>query len=224
MVFSIDMKKYMIQYRANPVDYEATFEKARENGVTVKRGGGRPTKGGEPTNAQIIFHLRDIDSKITISCTGRVEVYYPSRPNLEKCIEILKQCYVPREGELELHCEGPIDPLNLAFEYTITENWKGTELRCVEAKVDMHQWLDLGTGEYIFQLPDKMGRVIWLGANCIYQGRCPVRIIAIDKDDKQGNRIATAEKLVWKGIQELKRVVKEHPRVKFQNGRAVDVP
>jgi len=49
----------------------------------------------------------------------------------------------------------------------------------------------------------------------IFVGCCPVRIVAIDKDDQQGNRIAAAEKLIWKGIQELKRIAKEHPRLKF---------
>lgn len=49
----------------------------------------------------------------------------------------------------------------------------------------------------------------------IFVGCYPVGIVAIDKDDQQGNRIATAEKLIWKGIRELKRIAKEHPRLEF---------
>jgi len=210
------MKKYLGKYHANPVDFEATIQRCRELRIKVELGGGRPTKGGESPNAQIILNLKDIDSKISISRTGRIEVYYPSRPNLKKCIEILEQCYVPKEGKLDLLCDGPTDPLNLAFEYTIKENWKGTELRCAEAKVDVHQWLDPETGEYIFQLPDRMGRVIWPGSNLIYQGYCPVRIVTVDKDDEQGNRIVTAERLRWKMMQELRRIAKEHPRLKIE--------
>lgn len=211
------MKKNLIRYQASPVDYEATIEKARELGLIVKLGGGRPTKGSESPNAQIILNLRDIHSKILISRTGRVEVYYPSRPNLEKCLRVLEQCYIPKEGKLNLECEGPIDPLDLAFEYTITNNWKGTELRCAQAKVDLYQWLDTDTGEYLFRLPDKTGRVNWPDGNYVYQGCCPVTIITVDKDDEHGNRIVTADRLMWKAIKELKRIAKEHPRLKIED-------
>lgn len=211
-----------MHYSANPIDFEATFERALNNGLRVRHGGGRPEKSGEPANAQIIFDLQDIDSKITVSRTGKVEIYYPSRPNLKRCIEIVMQYCVPVKGELGLHCESWIDPLDLAVEYTITENWKGTELRCVVAKVDVHQWLDVGTGAYIFRLPDSTGRLSWPEGNCVYQGYCTTSIMAVDKDDEHGNRVVTAERLVWQGLRELKRVVREHPRVKFQDGRAVD--
>jgi len=210
------MKKYLLRYRVNPIDYEATIKKARELGVKVELGGGRPTKSGESPNAQIILNLRDLDSKISISHTGRVEIYYPSRPNLEKCVRILEQCCLPKDGKLDIQCEGPIDPLDLAFEYTVKENWKGTELRCAEAKVGVYQWLDPDTGEFIFVLPNKMGRVICPGANYIYQGCCPVRIVTVDEDDEHGNRIVTAERLMWKMLKELRRIAKEHPRLKIE--------
>jgi hypothetical protein len=40
----------------------------------------------------------------------------------------------------------------------------------------------------------------------------------------QGNKIVDAEKLRRKGIEELKRIAREHPQVKFQDRRVVDVP
>jgi hypothetical protein len=210
------MKKYPLVYQANTLDYEATINRARKLGVKVELGGGRRTKGGESPNAQIILNLKDLYSKIVISRTGKVEIYYPSRPILKKCLQILEQCYVPEHGPFCLECEGPVDPLDQAFEYTITVNWKGTELVCAKAEVDVHQWLDLTTREYIFRLPDREGRVIWPEGNYVYQGYCPVKIIAVDKDDEHGNRVVTAEKLRWKMIQELRRIAREHPRLKSE--------
>lgn len=213
--FRFKMKKYMSVYQANPVDYEATIMRARELGIKVELGGGRKTKSGESPNAQIIFNLKNIRSKIVISRKGKILIYYPSRPNLKKCFEILERCYVPTNGNLfDLTCEGPVDPLDQAFEFTIRVNWKGQGITYVEAKTHLFQWFDPATGEYIFQLPDHEDRVVHPGDGYIYQGCCPVKIIAIDKDDKNGNRIVTAGKLVWKGIQELKRITREHPRFK----------
>lgn len=183
--------------------------------MKVEVGGGRPEKSGESPNAQIILNLRDIDSKISIGRTGMVEIYYSSRPNLEKCIKILEECYVPIDGNLDLQCEGPTDPLDRAFEFTMTANWMGTGMRCAEAKTHLCEWFDPKTGEYIYRLPDKENRIIHPGTEYIYQGCVPIQIIAIDKDDAKGNRVITAESVVWKGVKELKRIVREHPRFKL---------
>lgn len=148
-----------------------------------------------------------------MSRSGKILVYYPSRPNLERGIQFITQCYVPVNGQLNLCCEGPIDPLDRAFEFTITANWMGTGMKCAEAKTHFYQWLDPKTGDYIFQLPDKDNRVAWLGNEYIYQGCVTVRVTAIDRDDERGKRIITAERLVWKGVKELRRIAREHPRL-----------
>jgi len=206
----------MVVYQASPVDYEATIRRARELGIKVRLGGGRKTKGGESPDAQIVLNLKRISSKILISRSGKIIIYYPSRPNLKKCLQILKQCYVSESGELDLRCEGPMDPLDRAFEFTIRVNWLGQGITYVEAKTHLFQWFDPATGEYIFRLPNQENRALHPRNGCIYQDCCPVKIIAIDKDDKDGNRIVTAEKVVWKGIQELKRIAREHPRLKME--------
>lgn len=56
--------------------------------------------------------------------------------------------------------------------------------------------------------------MIWPSVNYIYQGYCIVHIITVDKDDEQGRRIVTAEKLMGKVIEELRYVVREHPRLR----------
>ncbi len=204
------MKKNLIRYKTTPLDYETTKTRAREMGLKVELGGGRPTKGGESPNAQIILNLKSLKSKIVISQTGKIEVYYPSCPNLQKCLNIVEQCCVPLEGTLNLVCEDPIDPLDFAYEYTITYNWEGTKLKCAHAKVNCYQWLDLDTGEYLFRLPNKTGAVDWPIGKYAYQGCCPIEIITVDKDDEKGNRIITAEKLMGKAVKELQRITKEH--------------
>ena len=209
------MKKYLARYHANPPDYEATIKKAQALGIKVEIGGGRKTKAGESPNAQIILNLKDIYSKIENNRGGRILIYYTSKPNLDKCVQLLKQCYVPNNGKLDWRCKGPTDPLDRAFEFTTTINWMGTEMRCAEAKVNVYQWLDPKTGEYIFCLPDRENRIVSPGIEYIYQGCVPIRIIAIDKDDAKGNRVVTAERLVWQGVEELKRIVLEHPRLKL---------
>lgn len=211
------MKKNVIRYKASPVDYEATITKARKLRLKVETGGGRRTKSGESPDAQIILNLKKLKSTILISPTGEIAFYYPSLPNLEKCLKLLEQCYVPLEGEFCLQCKDSIDPLDFAFEYTITYNWEGTRLKCAQAKVNCYQWLDLDTGEYLFVLPNKTGSVDWPLGNYVYQGCCPIEMTAVDKDDEEGNRIITAEKLMGKMVKELKRIAKEHPRLKIDD-------
>lgn len=221
-VFSIRLKpkkeqrKYTVRYRANIPDCEATIEKARRLGIEVRPGGGRPTRGGEPSEwGQFVLDMENVDCTVEINAkSGIIQFSYTSVPKLERCVQVFEQCYVTENGNFWLACEGPVDPLDRAFEFTIRVNWTGKGVTYVEARTHMCQWLDPKTGEYIFRLPDQENRVVHPGADYIYQGCCPVSVIAIDKDDRNGNRIVTAEKLVWKGIQELKRIVREHPRFK----------
>ena len=209
-------RKYTVRYRANIPDCEATIEKAQRLGLKVRLGGGRPTRGGEPSEwGQFVVEINEIDSTVEINTrSGIIQFSYPSIPKLRESAQILSQFYVPMNGSLDLTCEGPVDPLDRAFEFTVKMNWMGKGVTYVEAKTHLCQWLDAKTGEYIFRLPDREDRITHPENGYIFQGCCPIKIIAIDKDDQSGNRIVTAERIVWKGIKELKRIVREHPRFK----------
>lgn len=221
-VFSVKLKlkkkrrKYTVRYRANIPDCEATIEKARKLGIKVRPGGGRPTRGGEPSEwGQFVLDMENVDCTVEINIkSGIIQFSYTSVPKLEESVQVLEQCYVTKNGQFNLTCEGFTDPLDRAFEFTTIENWKGTGVNYFEARVELHQWFDPETGEYIFRLPDREGRVIHPGTHYIYQGYCPIHILTIDKDDDKGNRIITGERVRWQAIQELKRIAREHPRFK----------
>jgi hypothetical protein len=205
------MKSYMVVYQTKTPDFEAIHNRAKEIEVQVEYGGGRDTKGGVSPNAQLVLDLKDLDSKVSIARTGRIIIYYPSKPRLEKCLEVLMNCYVPTIMKSDLKCQGPIDPTSKTFELRMTENWNGTGLTLCEAEVMIYQWFDPKTGEYIFVLPDDDGRVEPpADPDCTYADCCSVTISAIDKDDEKGNRVVTGEKIRWKAMQELRRVAKEH--------------
>jgi hypothetical protein len=201
------MKMYLVTYQTKPPEYEGLTRRAKEMGIKLEFGGGRKTKGGESPNAQIVLNLNEINSKVSVSRTGRVIMYYPSKPCLEKCVEILISVYSPAICKSDLKCQGPKDPLSKTFELKTTENWNGTGRTLFEATVMVYDWLDLRTGEYTFVLPDNDGLVICpTGSNFRYAGCAPIRILVTNKDDKNGNRIATGERLLWQAMQELRRM------------------
>jgi len=223
-VISITLKqkkkrsKYTIRYRVNIPDCEATIEKARKLGIKVGPGGGRPTRGGEPTEwGQFVLDIENIDCTVEINTrSGIIQFSYTSVPKLRKCVAVLEQCYISKNGKFNLTCMGPIDPLDRAFEYTTIKNQKGTGVNWYKAKVDVHQWFDPETGEYVFRLPDRDGRVIPPETRCTYVGNCPTHILTIDQYDDEGNRIITGERLRWLAVQELRRINREHPRLKLE--------
>jgi hypothetical protein len=205
------MKMYLATYQTKPPDYEGLTKRAKELGIKFEFGGGRKTKGGESPNAQVVLNLKEIKSKVLISRTGRIIIYYPSKPRLKKCVEILLSVYAPAICRSDLKCQGPKDPLSKTFVLKTTENWNRTGRTLYEATVMVNQWLDLRTGEYTFVLPDDDGQVICpSGSNFKYAGCAPIRIQATDKDDKDGNRIATGERLIWQAMQELRRMSREN--------------
>jgi len=209
-------RKYTVRYRANTPNGEATIEKARKMGIRVRGGGGRPTRGGEPSETgQFVFDLKNIDSVVEINAkSGIVQFFYPSLPKLKKCVQTVKRFYVPQSGNLNLRCEGPVDPLDRAVEFSTIVNWDGTGMALAQAKTHLYQWFDPRTGEYLFLLPDLENRVINPRTNYTYIGCFPISIIAVDEDDENGNRIVTGERLAWKMLRELKRITREHPRFK----------
>lgn len=214
-VFSVKLKqkrrKYTIRYRANIPNREAVIEKARKLGIKVRPGGGRPTRGGEPSEmGQFVLDLVDINSTVEINPKSKIiQFFYPSLPKLKKCVRVLERCDVNTLESL-----GPDDPLDTSFELTTIDHYKHGDIRYYMAKVPLYVWLDPETEEYIYRIPDREGKMNPPGTNCIYQGCYPVTVHTIDKDDKKGNRIITGEKVRWKAIQELKRIVREHPRFK----------
>ena len=119
---------------------------------------------------------------------------------------------------------GPVDPLDQAIEYTTIVNWQGTNLTYAEAKIDLYEWFDPNTGTYFYQLPDRKKQVKPVDPSYQFQGCFPIKIQCIDKDYANGKRKVTAVKLRWQMIKELKRIAKEHHRVRFEGGRAIDSP
>ena len=205
------MKMYLATYQTMPPDYEGLTKRAKELGIKLEFGGGRKTKGGESPNAQVVLNLKEIKSKVLISRTGRIIIYYPSKLCLKKCVEILLSVYAPAICRSDLKCLGPKDPLSKTFMLKTTENWNRTGRTLYEAIVMVNQWLDMRNGEYTFVLPDDDGRVLCpAGSNFKYAGGAPIRIQATDKDDKNGNRIATGERLIWQAMQELRRMSREN--------------
>jgi len=162
-----------------------------------------------------VLDIENIDCTIEVNIrSGIIQFSYTSVPMLRKCVVVLEQCYVSKNGKFNLICMGPIDPLDRAFEFTTIKNQEGTGVNYYEAKVDVYQWFDPETGEYVFRLPDRDGRVILPQTNLIYVACCPTRVITIDQYDEKGNRIITGETLRWLGVQELRRITREHPRLK----------
>jgi hypothetical protein len=205
------MTLYMVVYQAQPPEYEAMTNKAKELGVKLEFGGGRKTKGGESPNAQIILNLKQCNSKISIARTGRIIIYYPSKLVLKKSIEILKTIYVPFIDKQDLKCQGPVDPLSKAFELKTIENWDGTDMTLSEATINQYEFFDPKTKEYIYVLPDDDGNVIPpKDPDVVFTSCCPISIKTVDKDDAQGKRVITGEKLRWQAMQELRRITKEH--------------
>jgi hypothetical protein len=205
------MKLYTIVYQTKAPDYDGILERAKYLQIKLEFGGGRKTKGGESPNAQIIFNLEGINSKISVGRTGRIIVYYPSNPLLKKCLDKLLDCYVPPIRKSDLKCQGPYNPLSRAFEVKTTENWNGTGLKLSEAVVQIHEWFDTKTEEYVYVIPDDNGIVITPDEpNLVYSSCCSITISAIDKDDKQGKRVVTGEKIRWQAMEELRRITKEH--------------
>jgi hypothetical protein len=161
---------------------------------------------------------------INIYAAGRVQITYDSVPHLRKGFQVIEENCVPSNGDLFFDCLGPVDPLDQAIEYTTIVNWKGSDVTYAEAKIDLYEWYDPKTGTYFYQLPDRRRQVRPVDSSYVFQGCFPITIQCIDKDDANGKRIITAEKLRWKAIRELKRIAKEHSHVRFEGRRAIDVP
>ncbi len=150
-------------------------------------------------------------SKISIARTGKVIVYYPSKVSLKKSIDLLVKCYAPPIVKSDLKCQGPIDPLSKAFILKTTENWNETELKLSEAVVEIAEFYDPATKEYVYVIPNDDGLIYPPSQRgLVYSATLKLTVMAVDKDDKDGKRIKTGEILRWQYLEELKRISKEH--------------
>ena len=223
--------KYLAMYQIDPIDYESTIKKIQELGLVETRGGGRPSNWGGPTESQITVHLKDLNSSIQISLTGNIQIRYSSRKNLRKCVKILKKCCIQKQGKrINLRAKGTEDPLDTSIVMKTIDHLQPGDVKYAIAIVKFYHWRDPKSDETILRVEDRDGRVNIPGTRIrvkperikIYTKNTPYRFDAcipvgvhcIDKEDSEGNRIITSERLRWQGIQELKRMVKAHPRFK----------
>jgi hypothetical protein len=215
------MKKNLVQYKAD-IDYETTIQSFRQlhsrfGDFSLEVTGGRGRAG-----AQIVACFKEWDLCMNIYATGLIQIAYKTIPNLRKGVQVLEHCCVPNTQRFELKAFGPDDPLDNSVELTTIYHWRHTDKKYAMAKVRLYWWWDPKTDVYVCRIPDREGRVHAPEGSYVFDCCVPVTIHVVDKYDGQGNRIVTAEKLRWKAIQELRRIAKEHSRVKFQDGRAVD--
>ena len=228
------MPKYagQVWYKVNSIDYDATCEQAKKMGIITQPGGGRNYLSGESPEAQLVFDLTKLHSKIVFSPTsGKIQIWYSSRTNLRKCISILEECFIPKNGnEINLECLGDEDPADSSVLMETIDHLQPGDLKYAIAVIKLYSWRDPETDETIFRIEDRDGRVNVPGTTIrikpekimIYEQKTPYRFDAcipvtihcVDKEDSEGNRIITSEKLRWKAIRELKRIAKEHPRFK----------
>jgi len=217
------MTKNLVQYHAD-IDYEATIEKfqafhSSRGGFSLEVTGGRGRAG-----AQIVASFKHLNATMNIYHTGLIQITYETLIDLRKCVQILEQYCVPKTEKFELEALGPDDPIDRSVELTTICHWQNTDIKYAMATVWLYWWWNPETDEYICLTPDKDFKVNVPESPYVFDSRIPVIVHVIDKYDEQGNVTVDSEKLRWKAIQELKRVAKEHPRVKFQEGQAVDVP
>ncbi|MFX0204298.1 MAG: hypothetical protein ACFFCW_50010 [Candidatus Hodarchaeota archaeon] len=225
------LKKYAVNYKVHSLDYDATYEKAKKMGLKPQPGGGRPYKSGESPEAQLTLIPKELNSKINVYPSGLIQIYYSSRTNLKKCVSILEECCISENGKkMNLECLGDEDPADTSVMLKTIDHLQPGDLKYAIAVVKLYHWKDPETDETIFRIEDRDGRVNVPGTAIrikpekikIYEKKTPYRFDAcipvgihcVDKEDSKGDRIITSEKLRWKGIQELKRIAREHPRFK----------
>jgi len=225
-------KKFQVRYKIDSVDYIATLEKIKKLGINCFLGGGRPSKGGEPTEAQITLNLKELDSKVLISPpSGKIQISYTSRKNLKKCVSILKKCCVQKNRErLDLICLGDEDPLDTSVFMKTIDHMEPKDTKYAIAVIKLYEWRDPKTDESIYRIANRENRVNIPGTSIrvkpeniliyteqtpfVFSTCLPVGVHCINKEDAEGNRIITSERLRWSALKELRRITKAHPRFK----------
>jgi hypothetical protein len=159
---------------------------------------------------------------INIYHTGLVQISYETQIDLRKSIEILEQCCVPRTGQFTLVALDPDDPIDRSVEMKTTYHFQNTDVKYATATVWVYWWRNPVTGEYIARIPDRDCKLDVPRSPFVFDSCVTIGVNVMDKFDERGNKIIDAEKLRRQGIEELKRIAREHSRVKFQNGRVYD--
>jgi len=217
------MTKSVVRYHAD-IDFEATIQefqvlRPNQTGYSFEVTGGRKRAG-----AQIVACFRDWNVSMNIFYTGLIQIYYENLVNLRKTFQILEKHCVPRTGKLDLVALDPDDPVDRSVELKTTHHFQNADVKYAMATVLVYWWRNPETGEYIVRIRDRDLKLDVPGSPFVFDACVPVVVHVIDKFDVQGNKIVDAEKLRRKGIEELKRIAREHPQVKFQDRRVVDVP
>jgi hypothetical protein len=217
------MTKSVVRYHAD-IDFEATiqeFEALRPNqtGYSFEVTGGRKRAG-----AQIVAVFDDWNVTMNIFYTGLIQIYYENLVNLRKAFQILEKHCVPRTGKLDLVALDPDDPIDRSVELKTTHHFQNSDVKYAIATVWVYWWRNPETGEYIVRIPDRDLKLDVPRGPFVFDACVSVTVHVMDKFDEQGNTIVEAEKFRRKGIEELKRIAREHSRVRFQDGRAFDVP
>jgi hypothetical protein len=215
------MAKNVVKYHAD-IDYEATIQKFQalrpnQTGYSFEVTGGRKRAG-----AQIVAIFKDWNVTMNIYHTGLIQIYYENLVNLRKSFQILEENCVPRAGNLDLVALDPDDPIDRSVELRTTYHFQNSDVKYAVATVLVYWWRNPKTGEFIVRIPDRDFKLDVPDRPFVFDACVPVTIHVMDKFNPQGNTIVDAEKLRRKGIEELKRIAREHPRVKFKDGRAFD--
>jgi hypothetical protein len=215
--------KNVVRYYAD-IDFDATINELQalrpdRTGYSFEVTGGRKRAG-----AQIVATFKDWNISVNIYHTGLIQIYYENLINLRKAFQILEKHCVPITGKLDLVALDPDDPVDRSVELKTIYHFHNSDVKYAMATVLVYWWRNPETGEFIVRIPDRDLKLDVPGVPFVFDACVPVTVHVIDKFDDEGNRVVDAEKIRRKGIEELKRVAKEHPRVKFQDGRAVDIP
>jgi hypothetical protein len=217
------MTKNLVQYHVD-IDYEATIQQFQafclsHEGCSFEVTGGRGRAG-----AQIVASFKHLNVTMNIYHTGLVQISYGTFVGLREAVKILKQYCVPRAGEFPLVALDPDDPIDRSVEMKTIYHFHNTDAKYAIATVLVYWWRNPETGEYIAKIPDRDFKLDVPGFPFVFDSCVPVSVHVMDKFDEKGNKIVDAEKLRRKGIEELKRIAREHSRVKFKDGRCFDVP
>lgn len=215
------MGKNVASYHAD-IDYEATlkrFQEYRPSGVGYSF---EVTGGRGRAEAQIVVCFHEWNVSINIYPTGLIQIYYATLVNLRKAVGVLGQICVAAGKAFVLVGLDPDDPIDRSVELKTTYHFENTDSKYALATVLFFWWRNPQTDVFVCKVPDRDNKLVVPGKPFVFEGCVPISAHVIDKYDAQGNRIVTAEKLRRQAIEELKRIAREHPKVRFQGDRVFD--
>jgi hypothetical protein len=180
------------------------------------------TGGRGRAEAQIVVCFQEWNISINIYPTGLIQIYYATLVNLRKAVGVLGQNCVMAGQDFVLVALDPDDPIDRSVQLKTTYHFENTDSKYATAEVLFFWWRNPQTDVFICKVPDRDNKLVIPGKPFEFDACVPMTIHVIDKYDAQGNRIITAERLRRQAIEELKRIAREHPKVRFQDNRAFD--